>query len=50
MNRLLIDINVVLDVLLDRQPHVEASAALWAAVENERVEGWIAAHGVTTVF
>jgi len=34
MKRILFDTNVVLDVLLDRQPHVEASAAAWAAVET----------------
>lgn len=43
------DINVVLDVLLDRQPHVEGSAAVWAAVETGRAKGFLAAHAVTTV-
>ena len=32
----LFDTNVVLDVLLDREPHYRASAAAWAAVENSR--------------
>jgi len=27
MKRILFDVNVILDVLLDRNPHVEASAA-----------------------
>ena len=49
MKRILFDTNVVLDVLLDRQPHVEASAAAWAAVETGASEGMIAAHAVTTV-
>jgi predicted nucleic acid-binding protein len=47
--RLLVDTNVVLDVLLDRQPHVTASAALCAAVETGKAEGLLAAHSVTTV-
>ena len=34
MKRILFDTNVILDVLLDRQPYVEASAAAWAAVET----------------
>jgi hypothetical protein len=34
MRRVLFDTNIVLDVLLDREPHVEASAAAWAAVES----------------
>jgi predicted nucleic acid-binding protein len=49
MKRILFDTNVVLDVLLDRQPYVEASAAAWAAVETGMVEGLLAAHAVTTV-
>ena len=50
MRRILVDPNVLLDVLLDRPPYVEASAALWAVVERGRVEGYVAAHGVTTLF
>jgi predicted nucleic acid-binding protein len=49
MKRVLFDINVVLDVLLDRKPYVEASAAAWAAVENGVSEGLLAAHAVTTI-
>jgi len=49
MTRILFDTNVVLDVLLDRQPHVEASAAAWAAVETGISEGMLAAHAVTTL-
>ena len=47
--RLLLDTNVVLDVLLDRQPHVTASAAVCAAVEIGKAEGLLAAHAVTTI-
>lgn len=49
MKRILFDTNVVLDVLLDRQPYVEASAAAWAAVETGISEGMLAAHAVTTI-
>ncbi len=49
MRRILFDTNVVLDVLLDRQPHAEASAAAWAAVERGGSEGLLAAHAVTTI-
>lgn len=48
--RVLFDINVVLDVVLAREPHVVASAtALDRAVHGE-VEGWISAHAITTLF
>jgi predicted nucleic acid-binding protein len=50
MKRLLLDLNVILDVLLDREPHVVASAALWTLVEEGRVVALVPAHGVTTVF
>jgi len=49
MKRVLFDVNVVLDVLLDRRPHAEASAAAWAAVETGIAEGLLAAHAVTTI-
>jgi predicted nucleic acid-binding protein len=45
----LIDVNVVLDVLLDRRPFAESSSAVWAAVEQGEVEGLLAAHAVTTL-
>jgi len=49
MKKILFDTNVVLDVLLDRQPYVAASAAAWAAVETGATEGMLAAHAVTTI-
>lgn len=47
--RVLLDINVILDILLDRTPHVAASAAVWSAIEAGRAEGVLAAHAVTTL-
>ena len=49
MTRLLLDTNIALDVLLDRQPHAEASAAVWEAVEAGSATGMLAAHAVTTI-
>jgi predicted nucleic acid-binding protein len=49
MKRLLVDTNVALDVLLDRQPHAESSTAIWAAAETGPVEGFLAAHAITTI-
>ena len=49
MKRVLIDTNVVLDVLLDRQPHARGSVAVWAAIEAGSTEGLLAAHAVTTI-
>ncbi len=47
--RVLVDVNVVLDVLLDRPPHVEGSAAVWAALETGSCEGLLSAHAITTI-
>lgn len=49
MMRLLFDVNVVLDVLLDRKPFADASSAAWSAVERGDVEGLLSAHAVTTL-
>lgn len=32
--RILVDLDLVLDVLLDREPHADAAAALWSSVET----------------
>lgn len=47
--RVLVDLNVILDVLLDRAPHADAAASLWAVVEAGEGEGLLAAHAVTTL-
>ena len=49
MKRILFDVNIVLDVLLDRKPHAAASGAVWAAVETGIAEGLLAAHAVPTI-
>lgn len=50
MKPILLDLNVILDVILDRRPGADAAAALWAAIEGGRGRGLIPAHGVTTIF
>ena len=46
----LIDLNVLLDVLQKREPFYETSAGLLAAVETGQVQGFVAAHSLTTLF
>jgi predicted nucleic acid-binding protein len=46
----LIDLNILLDVLQKREPFFETSAALLAAVETGRIQGFVAAHSITTLF
>jgi predicted nucleic acid-binding protein len=47
--KVLVDANVVLDVLLDRQPHFAASVAVWSASETGTAQGQLAAHAVATI-
>jgi predicted nucleic acid-binding protein len=49
MKRILLDVNVVLDVLLDRKPFADPSSAVWAAVERGDAVGLLSAHAVTTL-
>lgn len=50
MTAVLFDTNVVLDVLLDREPHAPASAQAMAMVERGEVRGLLCATTVTTLF
>jgi predicted nucleic acid-binding protein len=47
--RLVLDTNVVLDVLLAREPFVQESARVMAAVETGAAEGFLCATTVTTL-
>lgn len=49
MKRLLLDVNVFLDVVLDGAPHADLAAVLWAAIERGLGHGLVPAHGVTTI-
>lgn len=45
----LVDINVVLDVLLNREPFADASAALWERIETGVCTGLLSAHAFPTI-
>ena len=48
--RLLIDINVLLDVFADREPFADEAAGVLSRIERGKAEGLMAAHTATTVF
>jgi predicted nucleic acid-binding protein len=48
--KLFLDANVVLDVLADREPFADDSAAVLSVIERGEAQGFIAAHTATTVF
>lgn len=45
----LVDTNVVLDVLLDRQPFSDAAVRIFALIEKSKIEGFLCATTITTV-
>lgn len=47
--KLLLDINIVLDVVLAREPWVGEAAALLTTIEEGRAEGYVAGHTITTI-
>jgi hypothetical protein len=48
--KVLFDLNVILDVLQQRQPFYAMSALALASAETGRTEGLVAAHSLTTLF
>jgi predicted nucleic acid-binding protein len=49
-HRVLIDLNILVDALHMREPYFKESARVLAAAEEGYIEGWLAAHTVTTLF
>ncbi len=47
--RVLLDTNVVLDVLLAREPYVHEATKLMGLIEQERIHGYLCATTVTTI-
>jgi len=50
IKRVLVDNDILLDVLLDRQPDVEDSAKLWGLIESEQIEGYVTPTTLNTIF
>lgn len=48
--KVLFDINIILDVLQERKEFYDFSARLLAMAERGTIQGWLAAHSVTTLF
>jgi predicted nucleic acid-binding protein len=47
--KLLLDINIMLDVVLARHPWAEEAATLLSCVADGRADGYIAGHTITTI-
>lgn len=44
------DLNIILDLLQNREPFYEASAQLLAYAETGKIQGFVAPHSLTTLF
>jgi predicted nucleic acid-binding protein len=49
-HRVLVDLNLILDVLQQREPFYLLSAGVLASAETGLIEGYVAAHTLTTLF
>ena len=47
---ILVDTNIVLDLLLEREPYIEGAIALFDHIERGQVTGYIAATTITNIF
>ena len=50
MMRVLLDTNVILDFLLDREPFSEAAAGMWQVLQQGRAEGYVSPITPVNVF
>jgi predicted nucleic acid-binding protein len=48
--KLLVDINVILDVVLERKAWLRDSTAILDAIASGRADGFVAGHGLTTIY
>ena len=48
--KIMCDTNVILDVMLEREPFVEASASVLQLCENKSIEGYTTASCITDIF
>jgi predicted nucleic acid-binding protein len=48
--KILIDTNIVLDLLLEREPFVENAILIFEQIEQGKLEGYIAATTITNIF
>ena len=50
MKRIMIDTNIIIDVLLEREPFVETSYKLLSMCEEHKIDGFISASAITDIY
>ncbi|MCM1048540.1 MAG: PIN domain-containing protein [Clostridiales bacterium] len=47
---ILVDTNVILDILLKREPHINAAKTIMTKCANREIVGYLAAHTIPNIF
>lgn len=50
IKRVLVDINVLIDVLAKREPFLASAVEIWSAVETGRIRGLVSADSFSTIY
>lgn len=48
--KILVDTNVILDVLLKREPHIKAAQIIMTKCADREITGYLAAHSIPNIF
>ncbi|MCM1439307.1 MAG: PIN domain-containing protein [Roseburia sp.] len=48
--KIMIDTNIIIDVLLEREPFVEDSCNLLSLCENHKIDGFVSASSITDIY
>ncbi len=48
--KILVDTNIILDVLLKREPHIKAAQIIMTKCADREITGYLAAHSIPNIF
>lgn len=48
--KILVDTNIILDVLLKREPHIKSAKIIMTKCANREITGYLAAHSIPNIF
>lgn len=48
--KILVDTNIILDVLLKREPHIKSTKIIMTKCANREITGYLAAHSIPNIF
>lgn len=48
--KILVDTNIILDIILKREPHIKAAQSIMTKCANRENTGYLAAHSIPNIF